>query len=117
MPRVRVGPVWGRECLSVFVGIRRETLTVEQICVRTDGGLSARGFVHYPLPGHTPAGEMMIVFGLTDFRRFSPSDSQGIRAYIHRLERDLRDEAPRVLSAGPTHRAGRRTHSAVRNAR
>jgi hypothetical protein len=89
----------------VFVGIRRETLTVEQIWLRMDGGLAARGFVHYPLPGRTVAGEVMTVFGLTEFRRFSPSEFAGIRNYTHTLERDLRGDAPHVLSPGPIHHA------------
>ena len=111
MPRVRVDPGYGRECLAVFVGVRRETLTVEQIRLRNDGSLLARGFIHYPLPGRTAAGEALTVFGLTEFRRFSPADARGIRAYTHRLLRELRNEAPQVLSPGPRHHAFCRSHA------
>ena len=117
MPRVRVNQGWNIECLAVFVGVRRETLTVEQIWLRIDGGLSARGYVHYPLPDRTAAGEAMTVFGLTEFRRFSPSDMEGIRDYTRKLERDLRGEAPGVLSPGPVHRAACRRNDASSSGR
>ena len=117
MPRVRValGPM-GR-FLAVYVGIRRETLTVEQIWLQDDGGLSARGYVHYLAPGRTASGEAITVFGLTQFRRFPPSDVQGIRDYTHRLERELRSDVPRVLSPGPKHHASFDLSHALSSAR
>ena len=111
MPRVRVNLCPTGRFLAVYVGIRRETMTVEQIWLRPDGGLLARGYVHYPLPDRTPAGEAITVFGLTEFRRFSPSDVRAIRAYTHMLKRDLRSDMPEVLSPGPTHHAFCRSHA------
>jgi hypothetical protein len=105
VPRVRVNLGPSGKFLAVYVGIRRETLTVEQIWLRDDGGLLARGYVHYPAPGRTASGEAITVFGLMQFRRFWPSDVQGIRAYTHELERELKSEVPRVLSPGRKHHA------------
>ena len=111
MPRVRVNPCPAGRFLAVYVGIRTETLTVEQIWLRPDGGLSARGYTHYPMPGRTPSGEAITVFGLTKFRRFLPTDAQSIQAYTHTLERELRSDMPEVLSPGPKHHVLWRSHA------
>ena len=111
MPRVRVNLCPDGKFLAVYVGIRTETMTVEQIWLREDRGLLARGYVHYPVPGRTPSGEAITVFGLTRFRRFVPSDVRAIRAYTHLLERELRSDMPKVLSPGPKHHVFWRSHA------
>ena len=89
MPKKPRTAVSKRQYDGVIVGVRMETATVDHVWLRSDGGMSAGGRIHFPPEGKTAMGEAMLVFGLTSFRVFPPDDVAARTAYAAKLEAEI----------------------------